>query len=97
MKLKFKTAAALFALLFVCTSIDAFVPGYPRAVAPGDHHERIVIEALDEIYAGYGYGPKGAASYTNTMKSVINVISRANLSFSAKVTAKYGNYFEVKE
>jgi alpha-tubulin suppressor-like RCC1 family protein len=78
MKFKFKSfGAIIFALSVICTSVNAFVPGGWKALAPGDHHTRIVNEALDEIYAEYGYGP-GGISYTNTMKSVRDTMANAN-------------------
>jgi hypothetical protein len=69
--------AAMVMPLVLGMSLQAFVPDYPRAVAPGDHHKRITLEALDKIYAGYGYGPEGIA-YTNTMKAVRETISQSN-------------------
>ncbi|MDR1008468.1 MAG: hypothetical protein LBL65_07940 [Campylobacteraceae bacterium] len=70
------SAIALISLIFG-TNAEAFIPDYPRAVAPGEHHKRITLEALDVIYAGYGYGPEGIA-YTNVMKAVRETISQSN-------------------
>jgi len=78
MSFKSKTlGAASFILLVISANVEAFVPDYPRALAPGDHHKRITLESLDDIYAGYGYG-SGGKSYTDIIKAVIESISQSN-------------------
>ncbi|MCL2310094.1 MAG: hypothetical protein FWC42_07445 [Proteobacteria bacterium] len=73
----FNTLFALVVLLATSLPTSAFIPDYPLAAVPGEHHKRITLEALDEIYAAYGYGP-GLASYTNNMKDARETIAQGS-------------------
>ncbi|MDR2173249.1 MAG: hypothetical protein LBE32_03460 [Burkholderiales bacterium] len=67
---------ALAVLLTISLPARTFVPDY---LVPGEHHTRIVLEALDEIYAVYGYGPSGTP-YTTNMRNVRDTIANNNAS-----------------
>ncbi|MDR2709856.1 MAG: hypothetical protein LBB65_00680 [Burkholderiales bacterium] len=74
-------------LLTLSLSARAFSPDYPRAGVPGEHHTRITLEALDEIYAAYGYG-SGGKSYTTNMKNARERIAKANASVDSSRSNK---------
>lgn len=70
MKKNFIAATAIPIFLLISGTTSAFVPGPPRSAATGGKtHQDITEEALDQIYALYGYGPKGIKSYTSAIKA----------------------------
>jgi hypothetical protein len=78
MNFKGKTFAAVISILFAASAnIEAFIPDYPRAIVPGDHHKKITLESLGEIYTEYGYGFP-LKPYTITMKIAKEIISQSN-------------------
>jgi von Willebrand factor A domain-containing protein 7 len=66
----FLSGIIMLFFLIVSDSSIAFIPGPPRSlVTSGKTHKDITYDALDEIYASYGYGPKGTKAYTKSMKT----------------------------
>jgi alpha-tubulin suppressor-like RCC1 family protein len=78
MNLKSKVAGMLFAVSTICTSVNAFVPGGGRALlTTGEHHEKITINAIIEIYTEYGYS-NHKLFYSKNIRAAIESISKAN-------------------
>ncbi|MDR0664505.1 MAG: hypothetical protein LBF86_03180 [Helicobacteraceae bacterium] len=77
MRLINKALSVTGIITLISINAFAFIPDYPRAVVPGEHHKRITQEALNVIYAEYGYGPSGIP-YTSAMENAIETISQSN-------------------
>jgi len=70
-----KTLFVLVVPVIVSLPAQAFMPSwYP---ASGEYHKNITLNALDEIYAAYGYGPY-LKPYTNNIQNARDKISQGS-------------------
>jgi len=88
----FRVVFALAVLLAASWSAQAFMPS-PWYPVPGKAHPTMTTDALDKIYAAYGYGP-GLKPYTKNMQDARKKIadSTAETDSSSSGLNKKPNY-----
>ncbi len=72
---------ATFLIISFHSDSYAFVPGGFKALGTGGKsHKEITTDALDTVYASYGYGPLGTVPLSKPMKEAREQITDANAS-----------------